>query len=377
MKSDDKKAVRFFLSVVFLCAAVLVAASPISCRLTENGITLVTSDITAPVVLSFAVSDATTLSMSYSEPVTLENVCIVQVEADAASGDSAVAEASELLAVGSASSETAIATKIAYQQAGETVQLTLATPTAIGQRYCFSCTVKDYSGNTLLYSRYFIGYNDHPARLLLSEVRLGHSAANAKARRAEFIELYVLDGGNTAGIALAAGYYASSYELPVMEVSAGEYITVHTRTYYDDSVDELGANLAEPQSSPDASVTGRDLWIRGDASFCTKTDVIVLQNTADDSLLDALLLRENETKTAWTRTRQKELAAKAYECHLWPSGATPNEAVSGVSAVTKSLSRQNIATLAADSADGGIIAVTAEDWRVVTKCTPGAANVSE
>lgn len=354
--------------VVIVSGLVLISASPLSCRLTEDGITLVHTDALAPQVLSFAATAESTLSMVYSEAVTLESVTVRHCENEADA--SITAE----------SAGEAIDASVTYDESGLCAQIELSSATEIGERYYFSCRVKDYSGNTLEYSRFFTGYNDHPARLLLSEVRFGHSPASAKLRKAEFIELYVLKSGNTAGISLCAGYYNNSYDFPVMEVAAGEYITVHTRTFYSDSVDETGSNLSLAMASPDASAGSRDLWINGDSAFFTKTDVIVLSNTADGSLLDALFVKENDTKTAWTRSNQKVLAEQAYAAGIWKYGSTPESAAISTSGLVRSLARQNIAALVAacssekDAAEAAFMPVSAEDWRIVASATPGSAN---
>ena len=368
----ENETLRCSLVVVLLCVSVLGAVWPVSCRLTENGITLVTTDTTAPKVLDFAATSADTLRMTCSEAVTLEQARVVLFSANADS-DTAADDATDDDAVPVA--------HITYAESGTVVHVALSEPSVLGERYLFCCTVRDESGNTLEYSRQFVGYNDHPAQLVLSELRFTHSAATAAKRKAEFIELYVLGGGNTAGLVLYGGYYGGKmqYAFPAMEVQAGEYITVHTRTYYDASQDETGDNLALPQPSPDASSTGRDLWLRGDNSFITKTDVVVVLNTIDDSLQDALLVRENDTKTAWTRTLQKDLAARAYAEGVWSAGCTPSEAVTGTALLSRTLARQNIAQLTEAYAASTVVPLPAapSDWRVVTTATPGAANSSE
>lgn len=368
----ENETLRCSLVVVLLCVSVLGAVWPASCRLTENGITLVTTDTTAPKVLDFAATSADTLRMTCSEAVTLEQARVVLFSANADS-DTAADDATDDDAVPVA--------HITYAESGTVVHVALSEPSVLGERYLFCCTVRDESGNTLEYSRQFVGYNDHPAQLVLSELRFAHSAATAAKRKAEFIELYVLGGGNTAGLVLYGGYYGgkTQYAFPAMEVQAGEYITVHTRTYYDASQDETGDNLALPQPSPDASSTGRDLWLRGDNSFITKTDVVVVLNTIDDSFQDALLVRENDTKTAWTRTLQKDLAARAYAEGVWSAGCTPSEAVTGTALLSRTLARQNIAQLAEAYAASTVVPLPAapSDWRVVTTATPGAANSRE
>ena len=59
-----------------VAAVVLCCVIPFSCRITEEGITLIGGDFTAPVLEDFEVLDGSSLKLSFSEPVKLSGVVV-------------------------------------------------------------------------------------------------------------------------------------------------------------------------------------------------------------------------------------------------------------------------------------------------------------
>lgn len=350
-------AVRHVLCCAGLCAGVLFMAAPFSCKMTDEGVAVSATDKDAPKIVSFRGTQRSVLAIACDEPMTLTDVAFKTA------GDG----------------ETfAQVTDIAYDESRQNAELTLDRPMEIGEKYALTGIVADANGNTLAFSLPFTGYNDHPACAMLTELRYGNSEKTAKA---EFAEFYVLAGGNLAGLELYGGYYGEKtrYAFPAIEVGAGEYVTVHLRNYGGDA-DETGDALDLPSASLDASETARDLWVTGtDVGYFTKNDVVALVNAVSGNIMDAVLLTEDETKTAWSKKAQTALAEQAVATGVWQGGSDRSyAALSKGMSLTKTLSRQNVAAVVSAYATGGAQAITASkaDWTLGTP-TPGRENVSK
>ncbi|MDE5798980.1 MAG: hypothetical protein K2H73_08215 [Treponemataceae bacterium] len=353
-------AVRHVLCCAGLCAGVLFVAAPFSCKMTDEGVAVSATDKDAPKIVSFRGTQRSVLAIACDEPMTLTDVAFKTA------GDG----------------ETfAQVTDIAYDESGQNAELTLDRPMEIGEKYALTGIVADANGNTLAFSLPFTGYNDHPAHMMLTELRYGTSDKTAKQMKVEFIEFYVLAGGNLAGLELYGGYYGEKtrYALPAIEVKEGEYVTVHLRNYGGDA-DETGDALDLPSDSPDASETARDLWVNGtDGGYFTKNDVVALVDAVSGNIMDAVLLTEDETKTAWSKKAQTTLAEQAVAAGVWQGNPDRSSAATSKGmGVTKTLSRQNVAAVVAAYAAGGAQAVTASkaDWTLAA-ATPGKENVSQ
>lgn len=353
-------AVRHVLCCAGLCAGVLFVAAPFSCKMTDEGVAVSATDKNAPKIVSYQSTDSSVLAIACDEPMTLTDVMFK-------TADDGEAFAQDIA--------------IAYDETGQNAELTLDRPMEIGDKYELTGIVADANGNTLSFSLPFTGHNDHPAHVMLTELRHGHSPATTKLKRAEFVEIYVLAGGNLAGIELYGGNYGDNtrYVFPAVEVETGEYVTVHLRNYGGDE-DETGDELDQPSDSPDASDTARDLWVTGaEDNYFTQNDVVALVDAASGNILDAVLLTKDETKATWNKPTQTTLAEQAVATGVWQGESVPsNAALYDTKSTIKTLSRQNVATVAAAYAAGDTQAVTAckADW-TLTEPTPGKENASK
>lgn len=354
--------VRYTVACAGICAIVLFMAAPVSCKLTEEGVEIVAVDKVVPQILSFDCKQRDSLEITCSEPMSLKNVMFRKADENEAD---------------------ALAVSISYNEEKTVAELTLASPTEIGMRYNLTGVLEDMNGNSLTFSLPFTGYNDQIPVMIFSEVR-----SEGSAKTPEFVELYVLEGGNTAGVELIGGYDGKEkkFSFPKMEVNAGEYITVHFRHDSDTPtycVDETGNDLtaATASSGNNNCDTARDLWAENedDSARLQKTDVLVLTPDGGNSVLDALLYSDG-TKSEWQKTLSKDLAEKAVAKGIWQSDAVADAASNAGATSTRTLCRQNIAELSAKKyGRGAVIPTSAADWAVVatSKATPGLPNSSE
>ncbi|MCR5725130.1 MAG: hypothetical protein K6G80_08605 [Treponema sp.] len=333
---------------VLVSGAVLCSALPVSCQLTESGIRLVSSDTTVPVVTAFSVSGERSLLLGFSEPASLDYVTVDDR-----------------------------ACSVSYADEGRTASVEIPDSTKVGQSYVFYCTVRDASGNTLDYSRLFSGYNAHPARLLLSEVRTETSGNND--RYPEFVELYVLSSGNLWGLSLvtAKGGSGKTYSFGAVDVNAGEFVTVHYMSPADGScIDETGADITL-STARDSSSQARDFWCGNTSSCLTKSDILLLLSDDGNTVMDAVAF--SATESEWPGT-VLSYGTRAFESGVWPDGASREYAASSAGATgVRTLSRLNVSELSLQYsegavASGAVIPAHAEDWAVVVKGSPGTWN---
>lgn len=338
---------------------IFTASFPISCRLTDEGIDVVEEDLIAPKIVSFLVEDRSNLVLTCSKQVSVFDTNVKSTD-------------------GTYIEEGLSAT---YSDDGTAVSFCLKNPTEIGTAYEFSGVIKDRGGNSLTFSLPFTGFNENPARLLLSEVRSKHQTSSGEIKRAEFVEVYVLKEGNTAGLEIESGSDGAEkkYVFPSIEVKQGEYITVHFRTVAGTGcIDELGDDLSLSTAS-DSCNGSRDLWIENTDTRISDNDVIVLRNSCSGSLLDAVLFSASG-KTSWYYENSKDLAQQAFEKGIWTGGGEVEYAScsDGVT-VARTLCRQNIKDINAKFLNGEIngedlISVDKGDWIVTTSCSPGEEN---
>ncbi len=375
---------KFFTSEILRTAAaslvmvisVLAIVAPVSCRLTEEGIEIFPADTTAPTVEEFSVTGSRTILIACSEKIVLDEISVIELTVENAS----------LLETGGIADDGdvfAVANVISYSESMKAAEVELSASTEVGKSYIFSGVVYDTTGNSLEFSQKFFGYNENPARLLFNEVR---STYNKQKVQTEFVEFYVVKGGNTYGLEMvsAANGESKKYSFPAIEVKTGELITLHGRTIdgtEDSALDELGEDLTLSKTC-ESSDDARDLWKSGDEKIVSQTDVLVIRDSVSLEIKDALLMSASG-KTEWTKKLMIEFATKAYELGIWKDGSLPENAVctdGTTSSLLRSVSRQNTALIAGTYSNADClpdyIPSSAEDWIVTEKQVVDKVTVS-
>lgn len=124
--------------------------------------------------------------------------------------------------------------------------------------------------------------------LVINELRTEYAST---IKRAEYIEFKVLNEGNLNGISLHIMNDVENpfvYNFPDINVSNGEYITLHMQTLDSKCKDELEDNLSLSGGN-DACPTARDLWVDGNNEYLEKTDIVFLQD-AEGKIIDAIVM---------------------------------------------------------------------------------------
>ncbi len=365
-----------------LVTIVVLSAAPVSCKITEQGITILNGDYTPPVLNGFTVIDEKTVRLEFSEKVEVSGYVVARITDEFFSSE----EHSQTLDLSPALERAsgvygALSCKVLPGAEPGVLEIVLDQDMQVGQAYEFYSEVHDSSGNSLTIAIPFTGYNSRVPELLITEIQT-ESVGQRKTEeddnfyRNEFIELLALKGGNLAGLELCSAYDGETkkYVFPVVEVAAGEVFVVHMRKRGNGCVSELGDNLAaatNTYSSPQI----RDLWTDIETTTLgNKTDIILLRNTADKKLLDAVMYRASNIE-AWAK-KMIDFSSAVDESGIYDSGDVENAFITDEMTASKTMSRKDAAAIRERVLAGEQIEYPVksgpQSWEVLTEGTPGS-----
>lgn len=362
MLKRGKSYLKFVGTTAILIFSVMWASAvPVGCRMTEEGVSILSGEADSPKIVSYALENSSELMLNFSKKVELKDLEVTSKDKSESIGAN-VSETSD---------------------DGASLKVKLSSPSKVGVNYSLTGVASDSQGNTVSFGLPFTGFNENPCRLILSEISSKHQSSKEVYKKAEFVELYVLSGGNTAGIEIVSGSDGEEkkYQFEPVDVKTGEYITVHFRTVDEgECVNETGENLALSTGNG-SSDTARDLWVEGKETRISDNDVIVLRDVCRGKILDAVLFSSSE-KNSWYYAEQKTLSQEAFESGVWKGGSGVEYAASadGITAV-RTLCRLTVDDIIKQFNAGGenddVIQAGKEDWAVVKKCSPGEKNILE
>ncbi len=262
---------------------------------------IVSVDAAPPTYLSAAMPENNRLDLSFSEEVRIVSLRF--------SPELAVAEVAD----------------------GEkTVRVRFLEPVGAGQRCVFDATAEDPEGNSVSVLAPFVGRNDRPPALLISELRTEYSKP-----KVEFVELFIEEAGELGGLRLvSAGTSAEAplFVFPPCAVAAGEYVVVHLRSIEEGLADETEA--LDASAGTDSSPAARDFWVAGAEKRLRRTDSVAMLDS-DGGYLDAVAFSE-APDGPWTTDAQAAFAQSLETAGAWNGPAAAN---SGATA-TRTLGRR-------------------------------------
>ena len=321
------RAVSNVCAVALITMSVVFAVTtPVSCKITESGMEVETGDVEAPRITDFSIASSSYATLACSKAFSLSDLALLRND----DGDR--------LAIGEAA--------VSFDESRTRANIAFPTETVIGKSYTLLGVVSDMSGNSLKFSKDFIGYNDNKARIILREVRPSY---NNSAKKSAFLEFYALTGGNLVGTEVQFGYNNAAYSFPSVTVQKGETIVLHLKSYggeADGYVNELDDNLARA-SAVETSEKARDLWVPEDKTYLSGTsDVIAVVDVYKNVATDGILYI-GESGKSWSRNSQKSLAAFLMNSGVWASDSPESAVVTGMSssATGKSIQRNNFSAL--------------------------------
>ena len=336
---------KTILPALVLACSVILAISPVSCKITEEGIQLLTGDFSVPKIQTFTVQSNECVKLEFDKPI-VKTTATVFLENE------------EL-------SQTEVANVLTNEN--KTATFTFNQQTETGKKYIIQGIVNDENGNSLTFSIPFKGYNSSIPSIVISEVRNAYSSSTdkttgAKKYKCEYIELYVLKEGNLSGLELvSAGDGAEKkYSLPAVNVLAGEYILIHLRNLEDGCIDELENDITL-STATDSSDKARDFWVHNKTARLSSSDIIILRNSGNSEILDAFVFAESSLQE-WDAS-YKQFVQDVEASGIWvdtESNATCSVQSAVISdnitssATTRSFSRQNVLLLKPDISSGKI-----------------------
>lgn len=343
------KKIKAFISVVLqtclITAIVLVAVVPFSCKVSAEGIEIIGGDYSAPALNNINVVDEKTIVVDFSEPVKLSSIVVSPVLRGYS--DSSVHSLTETLspAIAAATGEYGkIECCVNYSEDGKVATVCLESPTEIGKSYELFGIVTDEIGNTLTFCIPFIGFNSKVPRIIMTEIQVKYgkgSVGGETVYRGEYVELLALEEGNLAGVELfsAADGENKKYSFPAIDVRKNELLLVHLRTVAEGCIneDDDDLNLATAPHSKDGI---RDLWSTSTvAHFNDSSDVVVLRNTVDNSILDAVMYAAEGTDE-W-KANVADIAVEVCTAGVYSSSDVSCASSSKGVTTLKSLTRTN------------------------------------
>jgi len=262
-------------------------------------------------------------------------------------------------------------------------EIILEKQTELSKQYLFEGSILDKKGNTLTFEINFNGFNDHPAILILSEIR---NAYSSKDKKAEFVELYVKQSGNLYGLSLISAYDGDDrkYSFLPVEVNEGEYITVHYRMiqdkegcYIDDGmIDEIDINLAL-STAVDSNDKARDFWFDNNKAVLGTSDILLLYNDNDDTVMDCIMWQPSDKKE-WS-DKFTQYLEKLQLSEKWQGEPLCSD---GMTTINRSISRINTEEVEYnreyqnDAGQWIVACITSrkKDETMIQGATPGSLN---
>jgi len=191
----------------------------------------------------------------------------------------------------------------------------------IGEAFFLKGEVKDRFGNSLLFKLNFIGANNNPCILKISEVRPLYS----KKPKSEFIEMVVIKEGNLSGIKIlnVGSKKEPDYTFPPAYVKKGEFIVYHWRSFDEDVKDEINNNIIS--HAPEAT-KARDFWGHYKSLPKRKNNAIVIEENG--VIQDAILYADSkENAEEWSTENIANAALKAFESGMWMPSSEIKDAI--------------------------------------------------
>ena len=328
MKRFTQSLCRSILPSAIILTTVLMVITPSGCHSVTEGLTFLEGDFSAPQISSFTLTGSASAEINFSKEISEVNACIFRKH----------------------NPEEKISASEFIKAEDNCIKIRFSEKTKIGCAYIMEGNAADSSGNSVTFSIPFTGWNENPAVLILNEVRNSYGTVKengTSVHKTEFAEVYVLKGGNLSGLEICSlcDGEEKKYVFPPVEVSQGEYITVHMRTPESTAscpedgkgtVSETGTDLTL-STHIDSCSTARDLWADNTKAVFADTDIIMIR---DGSKIYDCLYYAKSSFEGW-KEKQAPEAEKILNCRLWEREPVCSDAIT-TAATGRSFSRQNL-----------------------------------
>jgi hypothetical protein len=203
---------------------------------------------------------------------------------------------------------------------GSDLHIEFGAPQSPGCDYTIVGEVDDVRGNRTRFLIRFVGWNDRPPLMRISEVQSGKNSSKSNPHR-DYIELEVLSDGNTGGEELvwSSSVKTASYRFPGIEVSKGDFIVLHLAPEgFETEIDELGADTAV-SGGVDATFGGRDLWCKA-GPLPDENGAIGLRRRPGEGFIDGFFYADRDKFGELGANKLSTLVAELAASGAWPLG---------------------------------------------------------
>ncbi len=240
------------------------------------------------------------------------------------------------------------------KSSGENLSVYKVIPTvafSIGEKFVIEGSAEGIGHEVLDFSLPFGAVNSNPAKLLLSEVRLGSS------KNLGYIRFKVIESGNLSGLTIFmpanSWAKATEYSFPVAEVKKGEEVAYHWFSPSDSSVvDEINTDVK--CNNEFAHSDARDFWGKFKKFTPKRSNVIVLKSAADGEVQDSVLFL-NPKEDVWGSELLESMAQEAVDAKLWLPDAKPTSAFALNITPSKKIVRKDMSNLKYSAVDWTLV----------------------
>jgi hypothetical protein len=249
---------------------------------------------------------------------------------------------------------------------GSDLHVEFGAAQAPGRDYSLIGEVDDLRGNRTRFLIRFVGWNDHPPALRISEVQTGKNASKNNPHR-DYVELAVLEDGNIGGEELTwtSSVKTFTYRFPCVDVRSGEFIVLHLAPEgVESEIDELGADTDE-SGGVDSTASGRDLWCSS-GPLPDESGAVGLRKRPGGNFVEGFFYADRDKSGPLGDTKLSTLVTELAASGSWPTaGEVPswNDAFAWSPSTARSMCRSGAAA-------------GPESWYVTTAGgqSPGSAN---
>lgn len=298
-----KELVFWLGQILCITGLVTVCMCPFSCRMTEEGIILVSEVMKGPKIDSFCVTGENSARIVFDGSVKLK---VASLSPSVGIAEALVEESDD-------------------KKGMCCINLVFEEKLEVGETYRFYGEVQDRVGNSLSFSLPLVGFNGRLPELEITEVHPKYGSSSSKTNgivfKCEYVELRILKPGNLAGLELYSAYDGKekAFRFGPLDVREGDVIVVHLRNKEGmEAVNETGKelNLSKTFYSSDAA---RDLWAETDgARLGDDMDVILVRNCTDGTVLDAVCYASKDAAD-WKTEAMRQSLKSAVDCGKWKS----------------------------------------------------------
>lgn len=331
---------KYFLLAAAIVAGALFCVCHSSCQLTSQGIQALGAE-DSPKIVGVSVLNSKSVKIDFSKEVNGQTGLVSKLQEGQKASLDVIAQ-------------NPIQAKANSFGDGKSLLYIFDQSARLGERYQLFSQISDKRGNTLTFAIPFDGFNESVPLCKMIEVQAESRSAKNESDESPYVIIQALQDGNLFGIDLYCAQNKAVYQLPAVEVKAGDKIVLHLKhtAFPDACVSELESDLNLAKSGR-AKAIWRDIYFDiGPKGISASNDALFLRNRNTGKLMDALTYYTVKNgKTTWNLGTEIQ---KAIDKGAWSGLASVEDAVQKTGSKVKPLVRAK-----APKADGP---ACKEDW---------------